>query len=75
MEVKFNITGAERKRLVNIISETFGWKAVYKGMPTAAYTISNLIVDRNGTLIADERTAEETLQKGARCPRLCRIHA
>lgn len=63
MEIKFNVTGAERKRLVNTISEAIGWKAVYKGMPTAAYAIDNLIVDRNGTLITDERTTEETLQK------------
>lgn len=63
MEIKFNVTGAERKRLVNTISEAIGWKAVYKGMPTAAYAINNLIVDKNGTLIADEHTTEETLQK------------
>lgn len=63
MEIKFNVTGAERKRLVNTISEAIGWKAVYKGMPTAAYAINDLIVDRSGTLITDERTTEETLQK------------
>ena len=37
MEIKFNVTGADRKQLVGIISEVTGWKAVYKGMPSAAY--------------------------------------
>jgi hypothetical protein len=48
--------------MVGIISEVIGMKAVYKFMPTCAYAISNLIVSKDGTLVADERTDLELLQ-------------
>jgi hypothetical protein len=63
MEIRFNVTGTRRKEMVGIISEVIGMKAVYKGMPTCAYAINNLIVSRDGTLIADERTDLDTLRK------------
>ena len=63
MEFNYNVTGERRKALVTTISEVLGMKAVYKGMPTAAYAIDNLTVTKEGTLIADERTDEATLNK------------
>jgi hypothetical protein len=63
MEFNYNVTGERRKALVITISEVIGTKAVYKGMPTAAYAIDNLTVTKEGTLIADERTDEATLNK------------
>ena len=63
MEFNYNVTGERRKALVTTISEVLDTKAVYKGMPTAAYAIDNLTVTKEGTLIADERTDEATLNK------------
>ena len=53
MELKFNVTGSERKALVTAIAEITGEKAKYKGMPSAAFEIGEYTVDRNGTLITE----------------------
>ena len=37
MQVKYNVTGARRKKLVKVISDTTGAKAEYKFMPTCNY--------------------------------------
>ena len=63
MEFNYKVTGERRKALVTTISELLDTKAVYKGMPTAAYAIDNLTVTKEGTLIADECTDEATLNK------------
>ena len=63
MEIKFHVTGTRRKELVGIISEVIGMKAVYQFMPTCAYVIENLTIDKEGTLIADERTDLDTIRK------------
>ena len=56
MEIKFNCTGAERKRLVQAISEITGENAEYQFMPTCAYTIGTMTVDKEGTLHCDDGT-------------------
>lgn len=63
MEIRFHVTGTRRKELVGIISEVIGMKAVYQFMPTCAYVIDNLTIDKEGTLIADERTDLDTIRK------------
>lgn len=63
MEIKFHVTGTRRKELVGIISEIIGMKAVYQFMPTCAYVIDNLTIDKEGTLIADEHTDLDTIRK------------
>ena len=63
MEIRFNVTGSDRKNMVGIISNIIGMKAVYKFMPTCAYVIDNLTVSKDGTLIADERTDIETIRR------------
>jgi hypothetical protein len=63
MEIKFNVTGADRKQLVSIISEVTGWKAVYKGMPSAAYAVNNITVTREGTCCFDERTDYDIIRE------------
>lgn len=63
MEIRFHVTGTHRKELVGIISETIGMKAVYQFMPTCAFVIDNLTIDKEGTLIADERTDLDTVRK------------
>ena len=55
-EYKFNVTGAERKRLVGIIVETLNLSAKYMGMPTMAYEVGNIHIDKQGTLIGEVTT-------------------
>ena len=63
MEINFHVIGTRRKELAGIISEVIGMKAVYQFMPTCAYVIDNLTIDKEGTLIADERTDLDTIRK------------
>ncbi len=63
MEVKYNVTGSRRKEMVKIISEIVKMKEVYLGMPTCAYVINNLTVSQNGTLIYDDRTENNVIEK------------
>lgn len=50
MTIKFNCTGAERKKLVLAISKITGENAEYQFMPTCAYNIGTMTVDKEGTL-------------------------
>ncbi len=54
MEVKFSVTGKERKALVTAITEITETTATYKGVPSCNYEIGHFTIDRNGTLFADE---------------------
>ena len=50
MVIKYNVTGADRKRLVTALSKITGVKAKYLGMPSMAYEVGDFIIDKNGTL-------------------------
>lgn len=63
MEVKYNVTGERRKEMVEVISGIVGMKAVYMRMPTCAYAISNFKVSKEGTLIYDDRSDSEVVEK------------
>ncbi|MBQ1575387.1 MAG: virulence protein, partial [Oscillospiraceae bacterium] len=53
MKIKYiNATGAARKEMVRVIEGVTGQKARYLGMPTAAYQIDFLTVEKDGTLAA-----------------------
>lgn len=75
MKANYNVTGKDRKALVAAIAALTGDKAVYKFMPTCAYEIGDITVDKEGgvtcedddkleriihSLIADGFTPEET---------------
>ena len=62
MEVKFNVTGNERKELVAAIAEITGEKPRYKGVPSCAYQIGCFIVDRVGTLTCENETEDEKME-------------
>ena len=72
MVIKYNVTGADRKRLVTALSEITGVKAKYLGMPSMAYEVGDFIIDKNGTLEQGgkakgeeiESVAEHLLSKG-----------
>ncbi|MFR1708887.1 MAG: virulence protein [Clostridium sp.] len=55
MEVKFNITGKERKSLAQAIGEITGAEVEYLGVPSCNYSVSYFTIDREGTLIFDDR--------------------
>lgn len=63
MQVKYNVTGAKRKELVKVISDTTGAKAEYKFMPTCNYEIDYFTVTKDGTLLFDDRTDSEEVEQ------------
>lgn len=75
MEIRFNATGAKRKEMVKVISETLETKAEYQYMPTYAYKIGSFTVTRNGSLAFEdsengelvERVLEALLNEGFEC--------
>ncbi len=56
MTIKFNCTGTERKKLVQAISEITGENAEYQYMPTCAYRIGTMTVDKEGSLHCENGT-------------------
>ena len=50
MVINYNVTGAERKRLVEALSKITGLKAKYLGMPSMAYEVGDFIIEKNGSL-------------------------
>lgn len=63
MEKRYSVTGERRKEMVAVISGIVGMKAVYMRMPTCAYAISNFTVSKEGTLVWDERSNAELVEK------------
>ena len=61
-QLHFNATGAERKELVGVISKVIRMKPVYKFMPTCAFVIDNITVEKDGTMVWDERTDQDTIE-------------
>jgi hypothetical protein len=60
MKANYNLTGTKRKELVNAIAEITGEKADYKRMPTCAYEIGDITVDKDGSVTCED---EEKLKK------------
>ena len=56
MEIRFSRTGAERKALVEAVSALTGCEAVYQKAPSFAYVVQNYTIDKDGTLLWNERT-------------------
>ena len=63
MKINYNVTGSDRKQLVSIITHETGVKATYKGMPSMAYCIDGITVEKDGTMVWDERTDNATIQR------------
>ena len=62
MEIKYNVTGTQRKRLVQLISEITRCKSEYLGAPTFAYQVDYFTIDRYGTLSFDDRADSEEIE-------------
>lgn len=59
MELNYNVSGADRKRLVKVIGEVLGVKPKYMGTPSFAFLIGSYEVSKHGVLTfeEDEQTA------------------
>lgn len=66
MVIKYNVTGAQRKRLVAALSNLMGVKAKYLGMPSMAYEVSDFIIDKNGNLELSDKANRTEIERVAR---------
>jgi hypothetical protein len=65
MVIKYNVTGAERKRLVAALSNLIGVKAKYLGMPSMAYEVGDFTIDKNGNLELSDKVNSEEIERVA----------
>ena len=65
MVIKYNVTGAERKRLVAALSNLMGVKAKYLGMPSMAYEVGDFTIDKNGNLELSDKVNSEEIERVA----------
>lgn len=63
MQIRFNVTGPERKRLVSTVADTLEVKAKYLGAPTMAYEIDTYTVTKDGTLEFSDRNDSEEVER------------
>ena len=63
MTIKYNVTGAKRKELVLTIASWIGCEAKYKGAPSFAYEVDYFTIDKDGTLIFDDRADSEVIER------------
>ena len=61
MNINYNVTGSDRKRLVSIITRMTGEKGIYLGAPTMAYTVAGFTVSRDGALSWDDTIDNHTV--------------
>lgn len=62
MTLKYNVTGAKRKELVNAISEITETPAKYLGAPTFAYEAGYFTIDKNGGVTFNDRADSEEIE-------------
>ena len=58
----YNVTGEDRKRLVQAVSAELGEDPIYTRMPECAYVIGGFKVSRTGELTWDEAADEEAIK-------------
>lgn len=63
MELKYEMKGLDRKKLVWAIEDLTGYKAKYLGMPSAAYEIGAFIVSKEGRVTSNTDENLEELKK------------
>lgn len=59
MKINYNVTGEQRKELVKAIGVILQVKPVYMKMPTCAYEIGDITVDKEGTLVCEDSAQAE----------------
>lgn len=63
MTINYNVSGADRKKLVQTISEILECDAKYLGVPSCAYQIDYFTVDKNGVLSFDDSADSEEVEQ------------
>ena len=63
MTVKYNVTGAKRKEMVQLISNFTGCDIKYNGAPTFAYEVDYFTIDKSGALSFDDRADSEVIER------------
>lgn len=63
MKANYNLAGTKRKELVQAIAEITGEKADYMRMPTCAYEIGNITVDKDGGVSCSNEEKLKTVMK------------
>ena len=67
MEIKYNVTGPDRKRLVQAIAQILESDAKYLGVPSCAYQVDNFTISKDGILSLDDQTkideAEQLIER------------
>ena len=61
MKANYNVTGSDRKALVAAIETLTGNKAIYMRMPTCAYEIGDVTVDKEGSVTCEDAEKLERL--------------
>jgi len=61
MEINYNVTGPDRKRLVQAIAGILESEAKYLGVPSCAYQVDCFTISKDGILSFDDRTKGEQL--------------
>ena len=61
MEINYNVTGPDRKRLVQAIAEILESDAKYLGVPSCAYQVDSFTISKDGILSFDDRAKGEQL--------------
>lgn len=61
MKINYNLAGEKRRELVKAISNILQVEPVYKKMPTCAYEIGDITVDKEGTLICEDGAKAERI--------------
>ena len=62
MKIRFKAKGAKRKALVKAIAEITGADFHYLGVPSLCYEVDYLTIDREGTLLFDDRADTEEVE-------------
>lgn len=60
-ELHYNVTGQDRKELVRAIEKILSEKAKYQFMPTCAYTLGDITVDKEGCVTCEDADKLERL--------------
>lgn len=63
MTIKINAQGAERKRLVQTISDWLGIPAKYCGAPSFNYQVDYFTIEKNGSLTFDDSADSEVIER------------
>jgi len=62
MTINFKVTGTERKRLVQLISEITETPAKYLKVPSCAYQVGDYTIGKNGELSFNDQTTPNNLE-------------